>query len=76
MLVPASGISLSATRSGSNVGVSFPTQAGATYRVFYRTNLTTGNWIYLTTALGNGTQTTVSDNPMAGSLRFYKVTSP
>jgi hypothetical protein len=76
MLVPASGISLSATRSGSNVGVSFPSETGATYRVFYRTNLTTGNWIYLTTALGNGAQKTVIDNPAAGSIRFYKVTSP
>jgi hypothetical protein len=76
MLVQAYGITLSAARSGGNVGISFPTQAGATYRVFYRTNLTSGNWIYLTTALGNGTQTTVSDNPVAGSLRFYKVTSP
>jgi hypothetical protein len=76
MLVPASGINLSAARVGSNVGISFPTQVGATYRVFYRTNLTTGDWIYLTTALGNGTQTTVSDYPMAGSVRFYKVTSP
>ena len=46
MLVPASGITLSATRSGSNVGVSFPTQTGATYRVFYRANLTTGNWTF------------------------------
>ncbi len=76
MLVPASGISLSATRSGSNVGISIPTQAGATYRVFYRTNLTAGNWFYLTTALGNGSQITVTDNPAAGSIRFYKVTSP
>ena len=76
MLVPASGINLSAARVGGNVGISFPTQVGATYRVFYRTNLTTGDWIYLTTALGNGTQTTVSDYPMAGSVRFYKVTSP
>ena len=49
MLVPASGISLSATRSGSNVNISLPTQAGATYRVFYRANITTGNWILLTT---------------------------
>jgi hypothetical protein len=76
MLVPASGINLSAARVGGNVGISFPTQVGATYRVFYRSDLTTGDWIYLTTALGNGTQTTVSDYPMAGSVRFYKVTSP
>jgi hypothetical protein len=76
MLVPAAGINLSATASGGNIGISFPTQVGATYRVFYRTNLTTGNWIYLATTLGNGTKVTVIDNPTARGLRFYKVTSP
>jgi hypothetical protein len=75
MLVPASGITLSAARSGSNVSITFPTQAGATYRVFYRANLTTGNWILLTTMLGDGTGKSVSD-PTTGSQRFYKVTSP
>jgi hypothetical protein len=75
MLVPASGINLSAARSGSNVGISFPTQAGAIYRVFYRTNLTTGNWILLATVLGDGTAKSVSD-PTTVSQRFYKVTSP
>jgi hypothetical protein len=75
MLVPASGINLSAARSGSNVGISFPTQAGAIYRVFYRTNLTTGNWTLLATVLGDGTAKSVSD-PVTGSQRFYKVTSP
>ena len=49
MLVPASGITLSAARSGRNVNISFPTQDGAAYRVFYRTDLTTGNWMLLTT---------------------------
>ena len=75
MLVPASGITLSAAGSGSNVSISFPTQAGATYRVFYRANLTTGNWILLATVLGDGTVKSVSD-PQTGSQRFYKMTSP
>ena len=75
MLVPASGITLSAARSGSNVSLAFPTQAGAAYRVFYRADLATGNWILLTTLLGDGTTKSVSD-PMTGSQRFYKVTSP
>jgi hypothetical protein len=75
MLVPASGITLSAAGSGSNVSISFPTQAGATYRVFYRANLTAGNWILLTTVLGDGTVKSVSD-PLTGSQRFYKMTSP
>jgi hypothetical protein len=75
MLVPASGITLSAARSGSNVSISFPTQFDATYRVFYRADLTTGNWILLTTVLGDGSVKSVSD-PLTGSQRFYKVTSP
>jgi len=75
MLVPASGITLSASRSGSNASISFPTRAGATYRVFYRTSLATGNWILLTTVLGDGTVISVSD-PTTGSQRFYKATSP
>jgi hypothetical protein len=75
MLVPTSGINLSAAGSGSNVSISFPTQAGATYRVFYRADLTAGNWILLTPVLGDGTVKSVSD-PLTGSQRFYKMTSP
>jgi hypothetical protein len=76
MLVSASGISLSATRAGSNVAVSFPTLAGANYRVYYRTNLSTGNWTLLNTVLGDGTVKSVSDSSAASNQRFYKVTSP
>jgi hypothetical protein len=76
MLVPASGISLSAATAGSNVVVSFPTLAGSSYRVFYRTNLSTGNWTFLNTVLGNGTVKSVSDSSAASNQRFYKVTSP
>jgi hypothetical protein len=72
MLVPASGMTLSAAKSGSSVNISFPTLAGANYRVFYRANLTTGNWILLTSLLGDGTQKSVS----APNQGFYKVTSP
>ncbi len=59
MLVPASGITLSAASSGSYVGISFPTQAGAAYRVFYRADLTAGNWILLNTLIGDGTAISV-----------------
>src|SRR5208282_2549980 len=76
MLVQASGIRLSAARSGSNIVVSFPTQAGSNYRAFYRTNLSTGNWILLNSVLGDGTVKSVSDSNPAGSPRFYEVTSP
>ena len=76
MLVPASAINLSAARSGNNVNLSFPTQTGGNYRVFYRTSLTTGNWTLLTSVLGNGTVETATDSNSADSQRFYKVTSP
>ena len=76
MLVQASGIRLSAARSGSNIVVSFPTQAGSNYRVFFRTNLSTGNWTLLNSVLGDGTVKSVSDSNPAGSPRFYEVTSP
>jgi hypothetical protein len=75
MLVPASGLTLSATRSGNNISISFPTQNGAGYRVFYRDDLTSGNWSLLTTLTGDGTTKSVTD-PTTATHRFYKVTSP
>ncbi|SPE50665.1 conserved exported hypothetical protein [Verrucomicrobia bacterium] len=75
MLVPTSGISLTAARVGANVSLAFPTQAGVNYRVFYRTDLLSGNWALLTTVLGNGAVQHVSD-PAAGAARFYKVVAP
>jgi hypothetical protein len=76
MLVPASPIRLSAARSGNNINVSFPAQTGGVYRVFYRTNLTVGNWTLLNSAPGNGSVESVTDSTGGGSQRFYKVTSP
>jgi hypothetical protein len=75
MLVPAGGIALSAAQSAGQLALSFPTQAGVGYRVFYRTNLTSGNWTVLTNVLGNGAVKTVND-PVTGTNRFYKVTAP
>jgi hypothetical protein len=75
MLVPASGLTISASRSGNNINISIPTQAGATYRVFYRDDLNTGNWTLLTSITGDGTTKSVTD-PATAAKRFYKVTSP
>jgi hypothetical protein len=75
MLVPAQGIKISAAKSGSNVVISFPTQVGANFRVFYRTSLTSGNWTLLTTVPGDGTVKSAND-PLSGGPRYYKVTSP
>jgi hypothetical protein len=76
MLVPASSIKLSAGRSGNNINISFPTQNGGVYRIFYRTNLLNGNWTLLNTVSGNGTVKSVTDSTVGGSLGFYQVTSP
>jgi hypothetical protein len=75
MLVPVQGITISAARSGNNIVVSFPTQAGMNYRVFYRPAVSSGNWTFLSTVGGDGTVKSVSD-PATASARFYKVTSP
>lgn len=75
MLVPTSGITIKATRSGSNNLISFPTQPGVVYRVFYRTDLVSGNWTLLTSVLGDGTTKSASDST-TDSQRFYKVVSP
>ena len=75
MLVPTSGIKVKATSSGNNTVLSFPGQAGVNYRVFYRTNLTAGNWTILTNVLGSGAISSVSDS-RTGASRFYKVTAP
>ena len=75
MLVPTSGIKVTAASSGPNTVLSFPSQAGVSYRVFYRTNLTAGNWTMLTNVLGSGAMKSVSD-PSTRTSRFYKVTAP
>jgi hypothetical protein len=75
MLVPAGGIRMTAARAGTNAVLSFPTQAGANYRLFYKTNLTIGNWTLLTNVLGNGAVKSVSD-PLSNGRRFYKVVAP
>jgi hypothetical protein len=75
MLVPTSGIQLAATRSAGSVVLSFPSQAGVNYRVFYRTNLTAGNWTSLTSVLGNGAVKSVND-VSTDKTRFYKVVAP
>jgi hypothetical protein len=75
MLVPASGITLTARASAGNTVLSFPSQTGVAYRVFYRTNLTAANWTLLSTVVGTGTVNTVID-PSTGTSRFYRVTAP
>ena len=74
MLVPASGLNVSTSVSGTNMAISFPSQAGGSYRVFFKTELT-GNWALLKTVVATGSTTVVTD-PIAPGTRFYKVVSP
>ena len=74
MLVPVSGISLSAAHSGTGTSLSFPTQPGVIYRVFYTSDLSAG-WTLLSTISGDGTTKSVSDSSGA-AVRFYKVVAP
>ena len=75
MLVPATGISVSATTSGGNSIISFPTQDGVIYRVFYREDLTAGSWTLLTSVVGDGAVKSVSET-LTGGNRFYQVVAP
>lgn len=75
MFVPASGITATASRSGNNIVISFPTQLGVEYRVLYRTDLTSGSWSLLTTVVGDGTTKSATD-VASSARRFYKVVAP
>ncbi|HZR20730.1 MAG TPA: hypothetical protein VFE51_25845 [Verrucomicrobiae bacterium] len=75
MLVPVSGISVSAIRTSGNILLSFPTQPGVIYRVFYSSTLASGNWTLVSTVAGDGTTKSVSESSGTGS-GFYKVVAP
>jgi hypothetical protein len=75
MFVPASGIKVLAAREGANASISFPTQSGVVYRVFYRNAVGTGTWTLLTSVLGNGSVEPVSVAAGSGT-RFYMVVAP
>ena len=75
MLVPASGVTVSAGRVSNNITLSFPTQPGVNYRIFYRDDLTTGSWVLLGSVVGDVTTKSFSDSATAAK-RFYKVVAP
>jgi hypothetical protein len=72
--VPAAAVSLTASVIGSNIILSFPTQAGHSYTVQYKDGLTAGTWTPLGAAVtGDGSVKSVSDGPL-GAKRFYRLT--
>jgi hypothetical protein len=75
MLVPAGSppLLLTATRSGANILISFPTVSGSNYQVQYKDTLNVPGWTPLGSPVaGDGTIKSVSD-PASGSHRFYRV---
>ena len=63
---------LSAVISGSNINLSFLSQAGFSYQIQYKDNLTDSTWIALGSPVaGDGTLKTVSDSA-GGQHRFYR----
>ena len=74
MLVPVATPGLiSATLSGGNIVLSFPTESGFSYQVQHKGNLTDSSWNNLGNAVaGDGTSKSVSD-PATGVKRFYRL---
>lgn len=66
-----SPFSLTITRSGADVVLSFPTEAGFNYDLEYKTQLTATDWRRLTTVSGDGSTRSVSD-PLSDTPRFYR----
>ncbi len=65
-------VTITPSLSGATLKLSFPTQAGFTYTVQYKTNLTDVSWSTLTATNGTGATavpTTTANNPR----RFYRV---
>ncbi|MFO1513947.1 MAG: hypothetical protein U1F83_13690 [Verrucomicrobiota bacterium] len=72
MLAPAKNVvALTASATGGHK-VSIPTQAGATYTLYYKNSLSDANWTYLTIVAGNGTTKTYTDTSATGNQRFYR----
>jgi len=66
-------VNLTASLSGTNIVLSFPSQGGSTYTVTYKNNLLDANWTPLGAPVtGDGSTKSVSDG-LAGGARFYRL---
>ena len=73
MLVGPNQPKLVATQSGSNVLLSYQSQAGFHYTIYYKNHLTDATWTALNSpVLGDGTIQSVSDG-LTHATRFYVV---
>lgn len=67
------GTSLTITRTGDDITLSFPSTTGSTYHVEYKTALNAPTWTPLTTRAGNEGTQTVTDSTPGGPARFYRL---
>jgi len=63
---------ITATISGGDVVLSFPTQSGRTYKVWGKNNLPDASWLPLGTLSGDGSMKTWSE-PATQAHRFYRL---
>ena len=63
---------LNVSRAGSDIEISFETQAGLNYDLFYKTDLTDPSWTLLQNVAGDGTTKSVYD-PVISPAGFYVV---
>jgi hypothetical protein len=61
------------TRQGNVMSLAFYTMPGVSYQLQYCTNLAQPNWIPLSTNTATDITTTVTDNPGADPMRFYRI---
>jgi hypothetical protein len=78
-LVPLTPLSpvITASVSGSNIQLSFPTQIGFSYTMYYKNNLTDPSWTQLGSPVpGNGAIESVIDSNilLSQNHRFYRLT--
>jgi beta-glucanase (GH16 family) len=69
---PGAPVTLTASRVGSDVELSFETQADLIYEVLYKTDITDLSWSLLQDVAGDGTRKSVYD-PISSPAGFYLV---
>ena len=55
------------------INLSFPTQSGYTYTVYYKNNITDLTWLTLGSVPGNGSVQIIPDGTGGQSQRFYRL---
>ena len=71
--IQAAPLTIAATYDGTNVMISFPTQAGLSYQAEYMANLTDAGWSGLAAPFSGNGQVATVNNLATGGSRFYRV---